>query len=71
MQVKKQQLEPDMEQTGSKLWKEYGKALYCHLAYLAYMQSTSYKMLGWMRHKMESWLLEEISKASDMQVTPP
>ena len=61
MQVKKQQLEPDMEQTGSKLWKEYGKSLYCHPAYLAYMQSTSYKMLGWMKHKPQSRLLGEIS----------
>ena len=52
MQVKKQQLEPDMEQrTGSKLGKEYNKAVYCHPAYLAYMQSTSYEMPGWMKHK--------------------
>ena len=51
MQVKKQQLEPDMEQwTGSK----FGKAVYCHPAYLTYMQSTSCKMLGWMKHKLES-----------------
>ena len=49
MQVRKQQLEPDMEQqTGSKLGKEYVKAVYCHLAYLTYMQSTSCEMLGWM-----------------------
>ena len=47
MQVKKQQLEPDMEQTGSKLGKEHIKAEYCHLAYLISMQSTSWKMLGW------------------------
>ena len=52
MQVKKQQLEPDMEQwTGAKLGKEYNKAVYCHPAYLAYMQSTSYEMPGWMKHK--------------------
>ena len=53
MQVKKQQLEPDMEQqTGSKLGKEYVKAVYCHPAYLIYMQSTSCEMLGWMKHKL-------------------
>ena len=61
MQVKKQQLELDMEQqTGSKSGKEYVKAVYCHPAYLTYMQSTSCKMPGWMKHKMESRLLEEI-----------
>ena len=55
MQVKKQQLEPDMEQwTGSKLGKEYIKAVYYHLAYLIYMQSTSWEMPGWMKHKLES-----------------
>ena len=55
MQVKKQQLEPDMEQqTGFKQGKEYVKAMYCHLAYLTYMQSTSWEMLGWMKHKLES-----------------
>ena len=55
MQVKKQQLEPDMEQwTGFKLGKQYVKALYCHPAYLTYMQSISCKMLGWMKHKLES-----------------
>ena len=55
MQVKKQQLEPDMEQqTGSKLGKEYVQAIYCHPAYLTYMQSTSFKMPGWMKHKLES-----------------
>ena len=54
MQVKKQQLEPDMEQqTGSKLVKEYVKAVYCHPAYLTYMQGISCKMLGWMKDKME------------------
>ena len=55
MQVKKQQLETDMEQqTGSKLRKKYVKAIYCHPAYLTYMQSTSCEMLGWMKHKLES-----------------
>ena len=72
MQVKKQQLEPHMEkQTGSKLGKEYIKTVYCHPAYLIYMQSTSYEMLGWMKHKLESRLLGEISITSDMQITPP
>ena len=57
MQVKKQQLEPDMEQqTGSILGKEYVKAVYCHPAYLTYMQSISWKMLGWIKHKLESRL---------------
>ena len=57
MQVRKQQLEPDMEQqTGSKLGKEFVKAVYCHPTYLTYMQSTSCKMLGWMKHKVESGL---------------
>ena len=61
MQVKKQQLEPDVEQqTGSKLGTEYVKAVYCHPAYLTYMQSTSWKMLGWMKHKGESRLPGEI-----------
>ena len=55
MQVRKQQLESDMEQqTGSKLGKEYVKAVYCHPAYLTYMQSTSFEMPGWMKHKLES-----------------
>ena len=54
MQDKKQQLELDIEQTGSKLGKKYIKAVYCHPAYLTYMQSTSYKMLGWMTHSLES-----------------
>ena len=62
MQVKKQQLEMDMEQqTCSKLGKEYVKAVYCHPAYLTYIQSTSCKMPGWMKHKLESRLLGEIS----------
>ena len=70
MQVKRQQLELDMEQqTGSKLGKEYIKAAYCHPAYLTYMQSTSCKMQGWIKHKLESRLLEEISVTSDMQMT--
>ena len=71
MQGKKQQLEPDMEQwTGSKLGKEYVKCVYCHPAYLTYMQSTSCEMLGWMKHKLESRLLGEISITSDTQMTP-
>ena len=70
MQVKKQQLELDMEkQTGSKLGKECFKAVYCHSAYLTYMHSTSYEMLGWMKHKLESRLWGEISITSDMQIT--
>ena len=73
MQVKKQHLELDMEeQTGSKLGKEYVKAVYCHPAYLTYMQSTSCEMLGWMKHKLESrHLLGEISITSDNQMTLP
>ena len=72
MQVRKQQLELDMEQqTGSKSGKEYIKAVYCHPAYLTYMQSTSREMLGWMKHKLESRLPGEISITSDMQLTPP
>ena len=72
MQVKKQQLEPDMEQqTCSKSGKEYIKALYCHPACLTSMQSTSWEMLGWMKHKLESRLPGEISITSDMQMTPP
>ena len=71
-QVKKQQLELDMEQqTGSKLGKEYVKAVYYHPAYLTYMQNTSYEMLGWMKHKLESRLLGHISITSDMQMIPP
>ena len=62
----------DMEQqTGSKKEKEYVKAVYCHPAYLTYMQSTSWEMPGWMKHKLESRLLGEISITSDMQMTPP
>ena len=69
MQVKKSQLELDMEQqTGSKSGKEYIKAVYCHPAYLTYVQSTSCEMLGWMKDKLESGLLGEISITSDMQM---
>ena len=72
MQANKQQLEPDMEQqTGSKLGKEYGKAVYCHPAYLTYMQSTSCKMPGLMKHQLESKLSGEIRITSDMQMKPP
>ena len=72
MQVKKQQLELDMEQrTGSKLEKEYIKAIYHHPAYSTYTQSTSCKMLGWMKLKLESRLPGEISITSDMQMTLP
>ena len=72
MQVKKQQLERDMEQwTGFKLGKEYiVKAVYCYPAYLTYMQSTSCKMPCWMKHKWESRLLAEILTTSDMQMIP-
>ena len=71
MKVRKQQLELYREQqTGSKLGKEYIKAVYSHRAYLTYMQSTSFEMLGWMKHKLESRLLGEISTTSDMQMTP-
>ena len=71
MQVKKQQLEPDMEQlTGSKLGKEYVKAVDCHPIYLTYMQSATCEMPGWMNHKLESKLLREISTTSDMQMIP-
>ena len=66
MQVKKQQLELDMEQqTGFKLGKEYVKAVYCHPAYLTYMQSTSWEMPGWMKHKLESRLPGEILRYAD------
>ena len=72
MQVKKQQLEVDMENgTGSKLGKEYIKAVYCHSAYLTFMKSTSCEMLDWMKHKLESRLPGEISMTSDMQMTLP
>ena len=72
MKVRKQQLELDMEQqTGSKKEKEYVKTVYCHPAYLTYMQSTSHEMPGWMKHKLEPRFLEEISIMSDMKMTPP
>ena len=67
MQVKKQQSEPDMKQwTASKLGKEYVKAVYCHLAYLTYMQYTSCEMLGWMNQKLASRFQGEISTTSDI-----
>ena len=70
MQVKQQQLELYMEQQiSSKSGKEYVKAVYCHPAYLPYMQSTPCKMPGWMKHKLESRLRGEISITSDMQMT--
>ena len=72
MQVRKQQLELDMEQqTGSKQEKEYVKAIYCHPAYLTSMQSTSWEMLDWKKHKLEYRFPGEISITSDMQMTPP
>ena len=73
MQVKKHlQLELDMEQqTGSKLGKEYVKAVYCHPSYLTYVQSISCEMPGWMKHKLKSRLQGEISITSDMQMIPP
>ena len=71
MQVKKQQLEPDVEQqTGSKSGKEYVKAVYCHPAYLTYKKNTSCEMPGSMKHKLESRLLGEISTTSDVQMIP-
>ena len=71
MQVKKQQLDLDMEQhTGSKSGKEYLKAVYCHPAYLSYLQSTSCEMPGLIKEKLESGLPGEISITSDMQMTP-
>ena len=70
IQIRKQQLELDMEQqTGSKQEKEYVKPVYCHRAYVTYMHSTSWEMLSWMKHKMESRLLREISITSDTQMT--
>ena len=72
MQVKKQQLELDKEQqTGSKSGREYIKAVYCHPAYLTYVQSTSCAMLSWIKHKLESRLPGEISITSDTQMTSP
>ena len=72
MQVKKQQLEQDTkQQTGSKLGKEFIKAVYCHLTYLTSMQNTSCKMPDWMNHKLGSRLPGEIPTTSGMQMTPP
>ena len=71
MQIKKQPLEPGVEQqAGSKLGIEYVKAVYCHPGYLTYMKSISWEMLGWMKHKLQSRLLGEISVASDMHMIP-
>ena len=71
-QVKNQQLEHDIEQgTGSKLGKEYFKAVYCHPAYLTYMQSTSWEMPGWMKHKLELRLPGEMSITSYILMIPP
>ena len=71
MQVKKQKLEPDMRQwTRVKLEKEYVKAVYCHPAYLTYMQRTSREMLGWMKHKLESRLPGETPTTSNMEIIP-
>ena len=70
-EVKKQQLEPDMEQqTGSKLRKEYVEAVHCHPVYLTYMQSISCEMPGWINLKLESRFPGEISTTSDMQIIP-
>ena len=72
MHIKKQQFEVDMEQwTGPKLGKEYVKAVYCHPAYLTYMQRMSCEMPDWMRHKLESRFPGEISIISDKQMIPP
>ena len=72
MQVRKQQLELDMgQQTGSKSEKEYVKAVYCHPAYLTYMQSTSWEMLGWRKHKLESRLPGENINNLRYAMTPP
>ena len=73
MQIRKQQVEPDMEQwTGSKLGKEYDKAVYCHLklTFLTFMQTTSCKILGWVNHKLKSKFPGEIPTTSDMQMIP-
>ena len=71
VQVKKQPLEPDIEQwAGSKLGKTYVKAVYCHLGYVTYMQNTSCEMPDWMNHKLESRLPGEISTTLDMQLIP-
>ena len=71
MQVKKQQLEPYMEQLiGSKFGKEYVKAIYCHPAHLTYVQSTSCEMLDWMNHRLKSRLPGEIAVTSDRWMIP-
>ena len=71
IEVRKQQLELDMEQlTGLRLGKKNDKAVYCHPAYLAYLQNVSCEMLGWMNHKLESTLLGELSTTPDMQMIP-
>ena len=71
MQVKKQQLEPNMEQwTGSKLGKEYVKPVYCHHVYLTNKQNTSCEMLSWLDHKLKSGLLEEIATTTETQMIP-
>ena len=71
MWVKKQQLELDMEElTGSKLGKEYDRAVYCHPAYLSYLKGTSCEMLDWLNHKLESRLPRESSATSDMWMIP-
>ena len=71
MRDRKEQLLDMEQQTGSKLGKEYIKAVFCHPAYLTYMQSILGEMLGWIKHKLESRLPREISITSDMQMTPP
>ena len=70
MLVRKQQLESNIKQTGSKLRKEYIKAVYCHPAYLTYSQSTSGEMLDWITHKLESRFPGEISVTANMQMIP-
>ena len=72
MWVKKQQLEPNIDQwSGSKLGKDYVKAIYCHPAYLNYMQNTRRETLGWMKHKLKSRFPGKTSVNSDIQMTPP
>ena len=72
MKVKKEQLELDMERLVPTVpERSTSKAVYCHPAYLTYLQSTSCEMLGWMKHKLDSRLLGEISITSDMEMTPP
>ena len=71
MQVRKQQLDPDIEQLVPNWERSKIKAVYCHPAYLIYMQSMSCEMLGWMKHKLESRFLGEILITEDIQMTPP